>query len=120
MADSLSLEEVQKIVNAVLATFDDRAYSLEEVADRTGFALTELVRDCKRGLIEHTWRGRTRCMTSRQISKLLDEHRFVGDKKQPASSSAQQEAVDLASVRTSSRGAAKRAPKQAPKRRAAA
>jgi hypothetical protein len=108
MAESLNLEEVQKIVNAVLAGVADRAYSLKEVAERTGFAFTELERDCKRGLIEHTWRGRTRCMTSRQVAKLLDQYRVGGAAVQPKVSPAQQEAVDLASVRTSSQGAAKR------------
>jgi hypothetical protein len=119
MARTLTLDQVQRVINAVLDGTDDFAYTLEEVSERTGFALTELIRDCKAGRIEHTWRGRTRCMTPGQVTKLMSEHRYGGDDKQLAANSAQQEAIDLASVRESSRGGAKRAPK-APKRRAAA
>jgi hypothetical protein len=120
MARTLTLDQVQRVVNAVLDGTDDFAYTLEEVAERTGFALTELIRDCKAGRIEHTWRGRTRCMTPGQVAKLMSEHRHGGDDKQPAVNPAQQEAVDLALVRKSSQGAAKRATKKVTKRRTAA
>jgi hypothetical protein len=119
MARTLTVDQVQRVINAVLDGTNDFAYTLEEVAERTGFALTELIRDCKAGRIEHTWRGRTRCMTPDQVAKLMSNHRHGGDDKQPTVNPAQEEAVNLASVREASRGAAKRATKT-PKRRAAA
>lgn len=52
----------------------ERIYTMREVAGRTGFALTGLVEDCKSGDIEHVRIGRTRFMTSRQVTELIRRH----------------------------------------------
>jgi hypothetical protein len=108
MARTLTVDQVQRVINAVLDGTDDFAYTLEEVSERTGFALTELIRDCKAGRIEHTWRGRTRCMTPSQVAKLMSSHRHGGNDEQAPVAPAHREAIDMAAVRKSSSGAAKR------------
>jgi hypothetical protein len=50
-----------------------KLWTLEEVADRTGFALRTLQRDCRAGRIEHVHRGRDRLMTAAQVQKLIEQ-----------------------------------------------
>jgi hypothetical protein len=47
-------------------------FTLEEVAEMTGFALEPLRQDARDGRIEHVHRGRERYMTRAQIDKLID------------------------------------------------
>lgn len=83
--DSFTLDQVAQLLNTVVAGIrtgdqgDDLVYSLPEVHERTGFALSTLEDDCKSGTIEHTRRGRTIGLTSRQIAILVTRHRSGGD-----------------------------------------
>jgi len=51
-----------------------RLFTLKEVAERTGFSLRTLERDCRAGRVVHVHRGRDRMMTSAQIQMLVDQH----------------------------------------------
>lgn len=46
-------------------------YTLQEVAERTGFALRTLQRDARAGKIAHLHRGRARLMTEEHIQELI-------------------------------------------------
>jgi hypothetical protein len=48
-------------------------YTLEEVSERTGFALRTLQRDARIGKFAHVHRGRQRLMTDEQIELLLQQ-----------------------------------------------
>lgn len=80
-----TLDEVTRLVAVILSgiraggTVADRAFSLKEVATRTGFSLAQLEIDCRRDLIEHVHRGRTRRLTSLQVEALLRRHTRGGD-----------------------------------------
>lgn len=92
MRGAFTLEEVSQLLNTVVLGIrtgedaEDRLYSLEEVAERTGFAVRGLEDDCRSGLIEHTKRGRSLRMTSRQIGLLVKRHATGGDLNKTASS----------------------------------
>lgn len=89
MAETYTLGEVAELLNTVVAGIrtggsgDDRVYSLPEVSERTGFAVTSLEEDCRRGTIEHTKRGRTVGMTSRQIAMLVTQYARGGGASAP-------------------------------------
>lgn len=51
-----------------------RLFTLAEVAERTGFNLLGLARDCRAGRVEHVHRGRDRLMTAEQVEKLVMAH----------------------------------------------
>lgn len=51
-----------------------RLYTLKEVAERTGFSLRTLERDCRAGHLLHVHRGRDRLMTAAHIRALIDKH----------------------------------------------
>lgn len=89
MADTFTIDEVAALLNTVVTGIrtggngDDLVYSLPQVADRTGFALSTLEEDCRRGAVEHTHRGRTVGMTSRQIAMLVSQHARGGEAPPP-------------------------------------
>jgi hypothetical protein len=54
--------------------YTKRLYTLEEVAELTGFLLEPLKEDVRADRIEHVHRGRERYMTPAQIDKLIAQH----------------------------------------------
>lgn len=55
-----------------LAERNSRVYSLDEVAEMTGFSLRSLERKCRQGKLKHIHEGRKRGMTLRQIDLLVE------------------------------------------------
>ncbi|WP_433731161.1 hypothetical protein ACQP2Y_21975 [Actinoplanes sp. CA-051413] len=79
MAETFTLEEVGALLNTVVSgirtgSVEDRVFTLEEVAARTGWALDTLEEDCRAGRLQHTKRGRKRGMTSSQIADAIHQH----------------------------------------------
>ena len=58
-----------------LAERQVRTYSLEQVAEMTGFSLRKLQIGCRRDTIEHTSPGKEHRMTLDQIALLVAAHR---------------------------------------------
>ncbi|MET0419574.1 MAG: hypothetical protein ABW022_26465 [Actinoplanes sp.] len=112
MSETMSLEQVSDLFRAVFAglrvgsVHQDRAYSLEEVAQRTGLAVTSLVKECRAGRLEHVHKGDFRGMTPLQVSKMLEKYSCTGE------SSAAKD--DIAQARAqSARTANRRTPRRA-------
>jgi hypothetical protein len=57
----------------------DRAYSLDEVSERTGFAVTSLMKDCRAGRLNHVHYGDFRGMTPLHIAEMLRRYSTDGD-----------------------------------------
>ena len=78
MTATYTVDQVQSLLNLVVEGLrvgvEDRVYTLEEVAARTGWALSTLEDDCRRGRVQHTKRGRSLGMTSRQIAAEAQRH----------------------------------------------
>ncbi len=80
-ADVYTLDAVTALLNTVVAGIragdsgDDRVYPLTVVAERTGWALSTLEEECRNGTLEHTGKGRSVGMTSRQIALAVAKHR---------------------------------------------
>lgn len=55
-----------------LAERNSRLYTLEQVAEMTGFSLRALQRKCRAGTVKHVHDGRTRGMTLRHIDLLVE------------------------------------------------
>lgn len=60
-----------------------RLFTLQEVAERTGFALRTLQRDCRASRVAHVHRGRDRLMTEQQVQELIDRHTKIPAPPQP-------------------------------------
>lgn len=79
MAETFTLEEVGALLNTVVSgiragSVDDRVFTLEEVAARTGWSVVTLKEDCRAGRLSHTKRGRSLGMTSSQINDAINRH----------------------------------------------
>jgi len=76
-------------------------FTLEEVAEMTGFALEPLRQDARDGRIEHVHRGRERYMTRAQIDKLIDRCTVRGTSAaKPRSIQAERDTVERDRRRT--------------------
>ncbi|MGK5681629.1 hypothetical protein [Actinoplanes sp. URMC 104] len=80
MREQLDLAVVSDLFRAVLtglpigSTHQDRAYSLTEVSQRTGFAESSLVKDCRAGRLAHVHYGDFRGMTPLQVAAMLQHY----------------------------------------------
>lgn len=66
--ESLRADDIAKY----LAERNSRVYSLEQVAEMTGFSLRALQKKCRAGTVKHVHDGRNRGMTLRQIDLLVN------------------------------------------------
>jgi hypothetical protein len=82
MTSSLPLHVIADDIAQYLSERRSRVYTLEQVHEMTGFALTSLEADCRDGKVKHTRRGRTIGMTLRQIDMLVEAYE-VGETPQP-------------------------------------
>jgi len=104
MHDTYSSEQVTDLVSSIVRSFraggsrEDGCYTLEQVAERTGFALSSLKKDCRAGRIEHTQYGDARGMTPSQLAKFLERLRVGGDLHQAVPA-----ADDMAEARRATR-----------------
>lgn len=57
----------------------DRAYSLDEVSARTGFAVSSLIKDCRAGRLHHVRYGDFRGMTPLHVAQMLQRFSTDGD-----------------------------------------
>lgn len=89
----------------------DRAYSLEEVSERTGFAASSLVKDCRAGRLNHVHYGHFLGMTPLHVAEML--RRYSTDDDLAIRQSAARD--DMAAARATS---AKTAKRQTPRRAA--
>jgi hypothetical protein len=114
--DTMPMAQVRDLFATVIAgirignTHEDRVYSLQEVHERTGWALRELKEDCRLHRIEHTRRGRAIGMTSSQIAKEILRGRTGGNAVTAGTEAAEADA--LAQVREASRAAQNRSPRR--------
>lgn len=67
----------QETIGSIEPDVIPRLYTLEEVAQMTGFALRTLQRDARAGRISHIHRGRRRLMTDQHIRELLTTHQVT-------------------------------------------
>jgi len=85
MPDTFTLDEVTALLSTLLTGIraggglEDGAYTLQQVSDRTGFAVTALTLACRAEEIEHVKYGNAIGMTPVQVAKLLKQCTRGGD-----------------------------------------
>jgi hypothetical protein len=120
---TFTLDEVAGFVSSLLGAvraggaIEDGAYTLEQVAERTGLAESTLVKDCRAGILEHVHKGDTRAMTPTQVNRMLKRYSTGGDLADRVADQVRSDPTDeMAEARAASRKAAQR---KSPRRPAA-
>jgi hypothetical protein len=111
--DTYTPAQVTGLVSAIVSSFraagalEDGSYTLEQVSERTGFAVTSLIKDCRAGRLPHVRYGKTLGMTPTQVAHLLEKCTVAaGETASPSD--------DMAAAIEASRGrAARRTPRRA-------
>ena len=81
---TFTFDEVTSLVAMLVGNLrstgiEDGAYTLEQVSERTGFALTSLQKDCRAGKIKHVRYGDARAMTPKQLADFMRQHSTGGE-----------------------------------------
>ncbi|HEY6115968.1 MAG TPA: hypothetical protein VI172_08420 [Candidatus Dormibacteraeota bacterium] len=90
MSTAPSLEQISHQLTQVARQLGDvamavrpddprRIYSLEEVAELTGWALDTLKEDCRTGRLKYVRKGRAYGLTARQLDDAIEQHTENGD-----------------------------------------
>lgn len=114
MADHYSVADMGGLLTAVMTGLrvgsdnQDRAYSLEEVSQRTGFAVSSLIKDCRAGRLNHVHYGDFRGMTPLHVAEMLRRYSTDGELAIRDRSSSD----EMAEARAASTRAAKRQPRR--------